>query len=136
MKKLLAAGAVVMALASAGSAQAHGAASQASALSMLPVAVSVAAPVALLSAGAVLSVVAVQAASTGTVWLLECASDGARATLTFSGQAAVGVSGVAVKAEVATAFSAGWVISAAGLAIAYIPNEVGKALLYNERVTR
>jgi len=28
------------------------------------------------------------------------------------------------------------VLSAAGKAIAFIPNEIGKALLYNERVTR
>jgi hypothetical protein len=35
-----------------------------------------------------------------------------------------------------TAIGAGWVLSAAGAAIAFIPNEVGKALLYNERVTR
>jgi hypothetical protein len=35
-----------------------------------------------------------------------------------------------------TAFSAGWVLSAAGQAIAYVPNSVGQALLYNERVTR
>ena len=39
-------------------------------------------------------------------------------------------------AVVVTAFSAGWVLSAAGKAIAYIPNEIGAALLYNERVTR
>jgi hypothetical protein len=35
-----------------------------------------------------------------------------------------------------TAMSAGWVLSAAGQAIACIPNEVGASLLYNERVTR
>jgi len=98
MKKRFAAVSLAISLmgAAAGSARAHGTASEASALSMLPVAVSVAAPVALLSVGAVLTVVAVEAAATGT----------------------------------------GWVLSAAGLAIAYIPNELGKALLYNERVTR
>jgi hypothetical protein len=37
---------------------------------------------------------------------------------------------------VVSAFSAGWVLSAAGRAIAYIPNEIGAALLHNERVTR
>ncbi|MBL8334768.1 MAG: hypothetical protein JNM08_16775, partial [Rubrivivax sp.] len=54
--------------------QAH--ASELSALSMLPVAVSVAAPVALLASGAAFTVVAVEAASEGTVWVLERASDG------------------------------------------------------------
>jgi hypothetical protein len=34
------------------------------------------------------------------------------------------------------ACSTGWVLSTAGRAIAFIPNEIGKALLYNERVTR
>ena len=109
--------------------------SEASALSMLPVAVSVAAPVALLSAGAMLSVVAVEATSAGTVWVLERASDGARASITLSGQVAGGVSVAAGTAVAVTAFSAGWVLSAAGQAIAYIPNEIGKALLYNEQVS-
>jgi len=110
-------------------------ASDASALSMLPVAVSVAAPVAVLSAGAVLTVVAVEASVGGTVWVLERASDGARASVTLSGAAAGGVSVLAGTAVVVTAFSAGWVLSAAGQAIAYIPNQIGKALLHNERVT-
>jgi hypothetical protein len=110
--------------------------SDASALSMLPIAVSVAAPAMILSAGAMLTVVAVEAASDGTVWVLERASDGARASVTLSTQAAGGLSVAAGTAVVVTAFSAGWVLSAAGKAIAYIPNEIGAALLYNERVTR
>jgi hypothetical protein len=113
-----------------------GSASEASALSMLPVAVSVAAPAALLSAGATLTVVAVEATASGAVWVLERASDGARASVTLTAQAAGGLSVVAGTAVVVTAFSAGWVLSAAGRAIAYIPNEIGAALLYNERVTR
>lgn len=116
-------------------AQAHGP-SDASALSALPIAVSVAAPVMLLSAGATLTVVAVQASAAGTVWVLERASDGARMSVTVSAQAAGGLSVAAGTAVVVTAFSAGWVLSAAGRAIAYIPNEIGAALLYNERVTR
>ena len=35
-----------------------------------------------------------------------------------------------------TALSTGWVLSAAGRAIAYVPNKVGQALLHNERLTR
>ena len=134
MKKLVLVVALSLALAS--TARAHNGASEASALSMLPIAVSVAAPVALLSAGAVFTVVAVEVVSGATVWVLESASDGARASLTLSGQLVGGVSVVAGTAVVATAFSAGWVLSAAGKAIAFIPNEIGKALLYNERVTR
>lgn len=138
MKKLILVVAVAAAvsLALASTAQAHNGLSEASALSMLPIAVSVAAPVALLSAGAAFTVVAVSAVAEGTVWVLERASDGARMSLTLSGQVVGGVSVLVGAAVVTTAFSAGWVLSAAGKAIAFIPNEVGKALLYNERVTR
>lgn len=110
--------------------------SDASALSALPVAVSVAAPVMILSAGAMLTVVAVEATSTGTLWVLERAADGARASVQLSGQAAAGLSTVVGTAVVVTAISTGWVLSAASQAIAFIPNEIGAALLYNERVTR
>lgn len=136
MKKLMLAAALSAALVVVQPAQAHGGASEASALSMLPVAVSVAAPAVLLSGGAALTVVAVGAASEGTVWVLERASDGAQASITLSGQL-VGGASLAVGTVVAvTAISTGWVLSAAGKAIAFVPNEVGKALLYNERVTR
>jgi hypothetical protein len=135
MKTWITLAAVALAVA-ATPARAHDASTDASALSMLPVAVSVAAPVALLSAGAMLTVVAVEATSAGTVWVLERASDGARASITLSGQLVGGLSVAAGTAVAVTAFSAGWVLSAAGQAIAYIPNEIGKALLYNERVTR
>ena len=110
--------------------------SEASALSMLPVADSVAAPVGLLSAGAVFTVVAVNAVSEGTVWVLERASDGTRASITLSGQVVGGASVLSGAVVVTTAISAGWVLSTAGRVIAFIPNEIGKALLYNERITR
>jgi hypothetical protein len=117
-------------------AQAQSNVSEASVLSGLPIAMSVAAPVMLLSAGAALTVVAVEASAGGTAWVLERASDGARATLRLSGQLAGGVSVVAGTAVVVTVMSTGWLLSAAGAAVAFIPNELGKALLYNERVTR
>jgi len=118
---------------------AHDGPSQASAMSLVPVAISVAAPVALFSAGAVaFTVVAVEVAegaSGATVWVLERTSDGARASLRLSSQAAGAVSVAAGTAVVATTFSAGVVLSAAGKAIAFIPNQIGQALLYNERIT-
>ena len=119
-----------------GPAQAQSTISEASVLSALPIAVSVAAPVMLLSAGALLTVVAVEATSVGTVWVLERASDGARASVKLSAQAAGGLSVAAGTAVLVTAMSTGWVLSAAGRAIAFIPNEIGAALLHNERVTR
>jgi hypothetical protein len=57
--------------------------------------------------GAQLIVKGVQASAKGTVWLLESASDGAAASIE---------------------------LSAAGEVIAFIPNAIGKALLYNERL--
>ncbi len=117
-------------------ARAHSNPSDASLLSALPIAVSVAAPVMILSAGATLTVVAVQAASHGTVWVLERASDGARASIRLSGQVAGALSVAAGTMVMVTALSTGWVISAAGQALAFIPNQIGAALLHNERLTR
>jgi hypothetical protein len=117
-------------------AQAQSEVSAISALSALPIAVSVAAPVMLLSAGAALTVVAVEASATGTVWVLERASDGARSSVRLGAQAAGGLSVAAGTVVVVTAMSTGWVLSTASQAIAFIPNEIGTALLYNERVTR
>jgi hypothetical protein len=118
------------------SARAHSEVSDASALSMLPIAVSVAAPSMILGAGAVLTVVSVQASAIGTVWVLERASDGARATLHFSGHVAQGAALSIGGAVMVTALTSGVVLSAAGNAIAFIPNEIGRALLHNERITR
>lgn len=111
-------------------------ASDASALSALPIAVSVAAPVMLLSGGVMLTVVAVEASATGTVWVLERASDGARVSVTLAASAAGGLSLAAGTGVTVSVVGAGWVLSAAGKALAFIPNEIGAALLYNERVTR
>jgi len=110
--------------------------SDASAVSMLPIAVSVAAPVAILSTGAVLTIVAVEATSTGVVWVVERAVDGARASIRLVDRSAAELSLAVGTVVVATALSIGWVLAAAGQAIAFVPNELGRALLYNERITR
>lgn len=113
-----------------------GDASAASALSLaLPVAVSVAAPAALLSGGVALTVVSVHASVEGTVWVLERAADDARASVTFAG-AALEASAIGIgTAVLVTALSTGWVVSAAGEALVFIPNEIGAALLHSERLT-
>ncbi|HWH84389.1 MAG TPA: hypothetical protein VNU71_19335 [Burkholderiaceae bacterium] len=118
------------------SAQAQSRVSEVSALSALPVAVSVAGTGLLLSAGTTLVIVGVEASAAGTVCVLERASDGARASVRFAGNAAGALSLAAGTAVVVTAVSAGWVLSAAGQAIAFVPNQIGAALLYNERITR
>jgi hypothetical protein len=117
-------------------ARAHGGPSDASALSMLPLAVSLAAPALVLSAGVGLTVVAVEASGNATVWVLERASDGARASVTVSGAVVGGASLLVGTTVTVTALSAGWLLSAAGKVIAFVPNEIGKALLHNERITR
>lgn len=140
MKPLLAALTLSLAL----SAQAQ---SELSAISVAPVALSVmavsangaalsVAPAAILSAGATLVVVSVEVVGGATVWVLERASDGARISLRTSGQLAKGVV-VSTGATVAVSvIASGTVLSVAGEVIAFIPNEIGKALLYNEQVSR
>lgn len=123
------------ALSLASMAQAHNEASEASALSALPVAVSVAAPSMVLSSGVVLTVVSVQVVAGATVWVVQRASDGARMVIRWGSQAA-GVASVALGTAVTvTAISAGYILSAAGQAIAFVPNTLGASLLYNERFT-
>lgn len=66
---------------------------------------------------------------------LERASDGALASVELSGRAA---SVVAVGVGTAVAVSVigtGVVLSAAGEVLCFIPNELGRALLHNERLT-
>ncbi len=146
MKRMIAATGLCLALSL--SAQAHNTPSEASAaLSIAPVALSVGAvsaagvalsalPVGILSAGVTLVVVSVEVVGGATVWVLERASDGARISIKATGKLAAGVvvsTGAAVTVSV---IGAGTLLSAAGEVIAFIPNEIGKALLYNEQVSR
>ncbi len=125
--------AFAMLLPLAPAARAHGPdpSTASSALSMLPVAMSVVAPAAVLVSGAALTVVAVDASARGTVLMLERASDASRMSLELAGGASL-VVGTLVTVSV---IGSGWVLSQAGKAVLFIPNEVGASLLYNERVT-
>lgn len=110
--------------------------SEASALSALPVAVSVSAPVLSVAAGSVLVLASVEVLADGTVWVLQRASDGARIVVKWSALSA-GMASVAVGTAITvTAVSAGWVLSTAGEVLALIPNALGQALLHHERVIR
>ncbi len=92
-------------------------------------------PVAMAVSGAVLVVKVVDVSARGTVIVLERASDGARASVALSGRAAAGAS-VGVGTVVAVSvIGAGVVLSAAGEVLCFIPNELGRALLHNERIT-
>jgi hypothetical protein len=117
-------------------AQANEDLSAASSLALsLPMAIVASAPAVVLSAGVQLTVVAVTASATGTVWVLERASDGARIVLRLSGDLARGASiGVGAALSV-TALSAGWLLVASGEALCFVPNELGVGLLHNRRLT-
>ena len=117
---------------SAGTVRAQSDLSEASGLSVLPVALVVAAPAMLLSGGAQLSVAGVQAVGEGTVWVLERASDGARMSVKLSGKA----SAAAGQSVLVTAVAAGWILSVAGAAVAFVPNEIGRRLMHDERLSR
>jgi hypothetical protein len=142
MKPLLAALMLSLALSTPVHAQ-----SELSAISLAPVALSVTvasatgaalsvAPAAILSAGATLVVVSVEVVGGVTVWVLERASDGVRISLRTAGQLAKGVAVSAGTAVAVSVIGTGVVLSAAGEVIAFIPNEIGKALLHNEQVSR
>jgi hypothetical protein len=121
-------------------AQAHRDGSEASALSALslgvPLAISAAPAASVLVAGAVLTVASVQVAAAGTVWVLTQASTGASVVLTLSAAGAEAASTAVGTAVVVTALSTGWILSAAGKALCFVPNEIGNSLIYNERMTR
>lgn len=140
LRTCLATAAAALALATMPLAQAHDSSrdlSAASGLSLsVPVAISVAAPSAVLVTGASFVVVAVEVLAEATVWTLERASDGVRFSVRFGahmGEASVVAAGTLV---VATVVAAGCVLSVAGEAIAFIPNEIGRALIHDERITR
>ncbi len=111
----------------AGSAVAGSAAAGAAAVSVVPAALAV--------SGAVLVVKAVEVSARGTVIVLERASDGARASVELSGRAASGVVAGVGTAVAVSVIGAGVVLSAAGEVLCFIPNELGRALLHDERLT-
>jgi len=125
-------------------AQAQNNASTASAaLSLMPlgsvvgasVGAAVALPVAFSTAGAVLVVKGVEASAIGTRYVLERVSDGARASVEVSGKVAGAASTTVGTVVSVSIISAGVVLSVAGQVIAFVPNEAGRALLHNQRVT-
>jgi hypothetical protein len=92
-------------------------------------------PVALAVSGAVLVVKAVEVSARGTVLVLERVSDGARASVELSGRAASGLATSVGTAVAVSVIGTGVVLSAAGEVLCFIPNELGRALLHNEKLT-
>lgn len=141
---LVAACAVFMGASTPLHAQAQSDASALSAISAMPVASVVGAsvgaviaiPVAFSTAGAVLVVKGVEISAKGTVYVLERLSDGARASVEVSGKVANAASTAVGTVVSVSVISAGVVLSVAGAVIAFIPNEIGRVLLHNERVSK
>ena len=85
------------------------------------------------AAGSVV-VASVQTVGEGLLVVIESLADGSRATLRLSGKAIGGLSIAAGAAVEVVAASTGHVLVMSGKAIAFIPNEAGKALLHHARV--
>jgi hypothetical protein len=95
----------------------------------------VAVPAALSVGGSTLVVVAVEASADGTVYVLERASDGARASIKVAGRATRGVANAVGTSVLVSVIGSGVVLSAAGEVLAFVPNAIGRALLHNERLS-
>ncbi|MEP6503001.1 MAG: hypothetical protein ABJD97_06715 [Betaproteobacteria bacterium] len=110
--------------------------SELSEASLVPVAISVALPVVLVAGVGSIVVTGVQVSAEGTVWVVENVADGVKGSICFAGRT-VGAAAIAVgTVVVVTVVATGMVLSAAGHVIAFIPNEIGKTLSYNQRVSR
>lgn len=127
--------ALVLTLALNKAVRAESSASQVSEASMLPVAISVALPVVLVAGAGSIVVTGVQASTDGTVWLVENVADGVKGSIRFAGRAVGGTLVVAGTVVAVTVIGTGMVLSTASRAIAFIPNEIGRSLSYNQKVS-
>jgi hypothetical protein len=78
----------------------------------------------------------VEVGALSTVYVLERASDGARVSVEVAGRGAAQASVAAGALVTVSVIGAGVILSAAGEAIAFVPNGLGRALLHNERLTQ
>lgn len=97
--------------------------------------VAVVLPAALSEAGASLVVLAVTEGARGSVYLLERVGDGARVSIEIGAEIAGAVAlGVGTTIE-ASAAAAGTLLSVAGVVVALIPTELGRALMHHEQLS-
>jgi len=132
----IAAFALSLSLAAAGTAHAQSVASRISEESLVSVAISVALPVVLVAGAGSLVVTGVQASADGVVWVVENIADGVQGSIRFAADAASAGAMVVGTVVVVTVVGTGMLLSAAGHVIAFIPNEIGRSLSYNQRVSR
>ncbi len=127
---------LALTLFAAANAQAQRESSEVSEASLVPVAISVALPVVLVAGAASIVVTGVEASAEGTVWVVENVADGAKGSICFAGHAVGGVSVAMGTVITVTAVASGMLLSAAGHVIAFVPNEIGRSLSYNQRVSQ
>ena len=126
--------ALVLAFASAAHAQRNP--SSVSEASLVPIAISVALPVVLVAGVGSVVVTGVEASADATVWVVENVADGVKGSICFAGRA-VGTVGLALGTVITvTAVGTGMLLSDAGHVIAFVPNQLGRTLSYNQRVSR
>ena len=123
-------------LVAAGTAHAQSEASRLSEESLVPVAISVALPIVLVAGAGSIVVTGVQASADGVVWFVENVADGVKGSIRFTADALGASAVVAGTVVVVTVVATGMLLSAAGHVIAFIPNEIGRSLSYNQRVSR
>jgi hypothetical protein len=87
------------------------------------------------AASGTIIVESVEAAGDASVVVLAGASEAARAGLRLSGRAAREASLVAGASVGVVAISAGYLLVASGKVLAFIPNEIGKALIHHSRAS-
>jgi hypothetical protein len=95
----------------------------------------VAIPAALSIAGSKLVIVSAEIIASGTVYVVERLSDGARATFKVVAASTRGLAYSVGTTVVVSVLASGVILSTAGQVLAFIPSEVGRVLLHNERLT-
>jgi hypothetical protein len=95
----------------------------------------VALPAALSIAGSKLVIVSAEIIASGTVYVVERLSDGARATIKVAAASTRGLAYSVGTAVVVSVLASGVILSTAGQVLAFIPSEIGRTLLHNERLT-
>ncbi|MFL6709874.1 MAG: hypothetical protein ACJ8HI_16865 [Massilia sp.] len=83
-----------------------------------------------------LVVASVETVGDGSVVILKAAGKASTATVAFSGRAARDASLVVGASVEMVALSTGYLLVTAGRVIAFVPNEMGKALLHSSRIER
>ena len=101
----------------------------------MPVAISVALPVVLVAGVGSIVVTGVEASAQGTVWIVENVADGVKGSICFAGQAVGAAGGRRGHRDRRHRVATGMVLSTAGHVIAFVPNEIGRTLSYNQRVS-